>query len=158
MKNIKWFVLFSVVITSNCSVHNKLLNKDYTDTGIFNRIYQENNNAFYISHTKDHSTIWTYNKSKIDIYKLKNSKIIQKYSSSFQDYSWIADYKKGQKYDVDKCAELDGSIIGFKIKIGNQLVVENLALNIDCFVSNEYSSNFINQLSIAIKQLKLSKF
>ncbi len=158
MKNINCFFLFSIVILSNCAVHNNLANKNYTDSRIFNRIYQENNNAFYISHTKNHNTIWTYKNSKIDIYKLKNSHILQKYSLPVQDYRWISDYKKSQKFDVDKCAELDGSIIGFKIIIGNQLVVENLAMNIDCIGNNVYESNFLNQLSKTIKQFELGKF
>ena len=93
-----------------------------------------------------------------DIYKLKNSHILQKYSLPVQDYRWISDYKKSQKFDVDKCAELDGSIIGFKIIIGNQLVVENLAMNIDCIGNNVYESNFLNQLSKTIKQFELGKF
>ena len=84
--------------------------------------------------------------------------IIQKYSLPYLSVNWLTDYKKVEIFDLDKCAELDGSILGFKIKNYNQEIEENLPLNIDCFIGNEYSSTFLQQLSHTINKFRFEKF
>ena len=157
MKIIYNMLLFLLMML-NCSTYNKIQSSGFLESKFFNKIYHENGNAFYISYTDTHSAIWSYHNGEIDIYKFKNHKLLKKKSLLYTTNKWLADYSKGEMLAMDKCAELDGSRLGFKIKNENRDIEENLPISLDCFIENNFNSGFLEQLSKTIKNFDLVKF
>jgi hypothetical protein len=112
---------------------------------LFDRLYRTNGNAFYIKSTNvSISFVWTYSLNKIIIYKLSKSKIINVKELPITGSKWLFQFSKKELFEADSCLELDGDMFGFKLKYDRSVVQNDLSINLDCFVTKEINSIFLN--------------
>lgn len=108
---------------------------------------EKNGNVFYLNSTyATFSTVWTYNKDKIEIYKLANGKISlqQEYPTTSIDN--INQISKEELFELDQCMELDGDGFGYRIKRGSEIEQQDLPIGIECFTKLKYKSKFLNKV------------
>ena len=137
-----------VAFFMSCSTmkHNIQNNSKFTDKTIFS-LLEKNGNVFYLNSTyATFSTVWTYSKDKIEIYKLANGKISlqQEYSATSIDN--INQISKEELFELDQCMELDGDGFGYRIKRGSEIEKQDLPIGIECFTKLKYKSEFLNKV------------
>jgi hypothetical protein len=137
-----------VILFISCSTmkHNIKNNSKATDKTI-SSLLEKNGNVFYLNSTHStFSTVWTYNKDKIEIYTLANGKISlqQEYSTTRIDN--INQISKGELFELDQCIELDGDGFGYRIKRGLEIEQQDLPIGIECFARLKYKSDFLNKV------------
>jgi uncharacterized protein YihD (DUF1040 family) len=119
-------------------------NNNFTDD-FFNKLSSENGNAFYIkSSYSTFSTVWSYQTGKIEIYNISNGKIQKEEKLDAENF--IKKIPKKRVFELDKCMELDGDIMGYKVDLNNKLYKEDFPIGMNCFLNEKYESEFFNML------------
>lgn len=138
-------IMVFVCLLKSCSSVRVNANHRKTDR-LIGQLSKKNNNAFALGSTYyNFSTIWSYDNSTINIYKLTNGHIKERkviktnepFVSSILDTSKIN--------EIDDCIELDGDVILIKLKGDFQNEIQILPVNIKCFLSKEKIGNSIVQ-------------
>jgi hypothetical protein len=149
-------VIILVMFNSCSSIKSKIANNNKFTMSLLDKLYLENNNSFYIkSSYTTVSKVWSYHNDTITIFKLKDGKVYEEQNFSSK---WLSDktiLDKNDLFELDKCMELDGDIFGIRIKQSNQEILENLPINIGCFVKDQYKSDFFNSIVNDIKTYKI---
>jgi len=115
----------------------------------------KNGNAFYLSSSDaTFSTVWTYNASGIEIYRLAKGKVYKK--ETFPEKEFIQfDLQSFQDVGNElykKCAlVLDGDCFGFRIYVDGKMYLEDYPIDIDCLKKEIYESAFLNKIVNDIK-------
>ena len=150
-------ILFSVLLLStSCSTMQYNINKNnrFTEKQI-NSLLQKNGNVFYLSSTyATFSTVWTYNTSEIEVYKLTKGKLSKKETFSKKEFiqPTIQSLQDIEKEFYQKCAlELDGDSFGFRICIDDNIHKKDYAVDINCLKKEAYKSEFLNKIVNDIK-------
>ena len=147
-------ILLTMFILS-CSMINDL-NGSNENKRLFEHLYKSNGNAFYIKSTNiSISFVWSYSEKKIFIYKLSKGKIIDSRESPNTNSNWLNQFSKKELTEVDSCLELDGDVLGFKLKYDELLVQDDLPVNLDCFVKKKLNSVFLNSLITDINNYQI---
>ena len=150
--NLKHLILLPIVILffATCSTMKQNISKNDKSTyRLTSSLLHKNGNVFYLTSTYSTiSTVWTYGKNSIDIYKLVNGKISMQ--STFPDIGF-SQYEIPNLKDLDieikECGyELDGDDFGFWIKGGSEIKQQDLPINIGCFTKLKYKSEFLNKI------------
>ena len=111
------YVLCPIILFVNCNV----IKTDKRDFGhrIINQLFEENGNVFYMSsiYIKTYF-VWSYTNKGIIVYKLSGKKVLSKnkYENS-NILNFEIFQKKDELFELDKCMELDGDILCYKIKV-----------------------------------------
>ena len=149
---LKLLLLLPVVILffATCSTMMQNISKNDKSTDrLTSSLLDKNGNVFYLISTYSTiSTVWTYRKSSIDIYKLVNGKISRQ--STFPDIGF-SQYEipnlKELDIEIKECGyELDGDVFGFRIKRVSEIEQQDLPINIKCFTKLKYKSAFLNKV------------
>lgn len=146
-------LMIIVVFSMSCSTmkHNILINKKFTDEKI-SYLLEKNGNVFYLSSTyATFSTVWTYSKDKIEVFKLSNGKISFNEEYSTMSIENIDQISKQELFELDQCMELDGDNFGYRIKRTIEIEKEDLPIDIECFTKLLYKSKFLNKVVEDIK-------
>lgn len=135
------FGILLLVLVLSCSMTGDL----YSSKKLFERLYESNGNAFYIKSTNmSVSFVWSYAENKISIYKLFKGKVVDSRELSDTESNWLDQFSKKELAEVDSCLDLDGDVLGFKLKYGNSVVQNDLSIKLDCFVKKRLNSVFLN--------------
>lgn len=141
------YVLLMLFVLS-CSMSNKLNGTTNKSKKIVNQLLENNGNAFYIS--SSHvlvSFVWSYSDNKINIYKLSGNKILEINNLPINESgNFFKQLSKEELYEIDKCMELDGDMLGYKFKKDGVLEQHDFPVNIDCFMQQKFKSNFLNKI------------
>ena len=145
------------ILCISCSTmkNNIQKNNKFTDKTI-SSLLEKNGNVFYLTSTyATFSTVWTYSKDKLEIYKLVNGRINfqQKYPTTSIDN--INQISKEELFELDQCMELDGDGFGYRIKRGSEIEQQDLPIGIECFAKLKYKSEFLNKLVEEINAHKM---
>lgn len=137
-----------VIFCTSCSTMKQSIQKNnkFTDKTI-SSLLEKNGNVFYLTSTyATFSTVWTYHKDKLEIYKLAYGKISlqQEYSTTSIDN--INQISKEELFELDQCMELDGDGFGYRIKRGSEIEKQDLPIGIECFTKLKYKSEFLNKV------------
>jgi len=146
-----------VVFCKSCSItkHSIHKNNKFTDKTI-SSLLEKNGNVFWLTSTyATFSTVWTYNKYKIEIYKLANGKISLQQEYSTTNIDNINQISKKELFDLDQCMELDGDGFCYRIKRDSEIEKQDLPIGIECFTKQKYKSEFLNKIVEDIKTYKL---
>ena len=123
---------------------------------LFERLYKSNGNAFYIKSTSiSVSFVWSYAENKIAIYKLFKGKVVDSKVLSDANSNWLDRFSKKELSEVDSCLELDGDVLGFKLKYDNSVVQDNLPVNLDCFLKKKLNSVFLDGVIADMKAYQI---
>jgi len=153
--------LFSVFLLSiSCSTMQYTINKNnkFTQKQLCDLV-QKNGNAFYLSSgNATFSTVWTYNASEIEMYRLAKGKVYKK--ETFQEKEFIQyDFQSIQDIGNElykKCAlVIDGDGFGFRITVDGKMYREDYPIDIDCLKKEIYQSAFLNKIVNDIKTHKM---
>lgn len=149
----------TVLIYVSCSTMKNSIqkNRKYTEK-IVSSLYEENGNVFYLqSSYSTFSTVWTYGKTQIEVYKISKGKIYnrEKYNGTNQTLKLVPTFNEIH-IELKECGyELDGDIFGFKIINGSEVEQQDLPISIDCFTKLKYKSEFLNKIVKDINTYKL---
>lgn len=162
MKQIlKLGLLLPVVILTfvSCSTMKQSITKNNKSTdNLVLSLLEENGNAFYLSSTyATFSTVWTYKRNRIEVYKLVKGKISDKMSyqsGGFSNYE-IPNNKELENETRECGYELDGDIFGFKIKNELEVNQQDLPISIECLKKLKYNSEFLNKVVDDINTYKM---
>ena len=122
-------------------------------------LLQKNGNAFYLSSSNaTFSTVWTYNASEIEMYRLAKGKVFKKETfpeKEFIQYDLQSFQDAGNEL-YKKCAVvLDGDCFGFRINVDGKMYREDYPIDIDCLKKEIYQSAFLNKIVNDIKTHKM---
>ncbi|KIX21279.1 hypothetical protein SY27_11070 [Flavobacterium sp. 316] len=149
-------VIILIMSNSCSSIKSKIANNNKSTMSLLDKLYLENNNSFYIkSSYTTVSKVWSYHNDTITIFKLKEGKVYEEQNFSSKQLSDKIIVNKNDLFELDKCIELDGDIFGIRIKQSDQEILENLPMSIECFVKNQYKSDFFNSIVNDIKIYKI---
>lgn len=131
-----------------CSTMERSIRKNskFTDQ-IISSLLEKNGNVFYLNSTYvTFSTVWTYGKNKLNVYKLANGKISlqQEYATTGIDN--INQISREELFELNQCMELDGDGFGYRIKRGSETEKQDLPIGIECFTKLKYKSEFLNKV------------
>lgn len=144
------FGILLMLVVLSCSMTGDLYSSE--NKRLFERLYKSNGNAFYIKSTNIFvSFVWSYSEKKIFIYKLFKGRVVDSKQLPDNNSNWLDQLSKKELLEVDSCLELDGDVLGFKLKYGNSLVQNDLPINLDCFVKKRLNSDFFNGVISDIK-------
>lgn len=153
--------IFFLILSCSTMHHYIKANRDLT-TKIVKSLYRNNENAFYLSSTyANFSIVWTYNKEKVEIYRLQNGDIKQKQLfETKENIKFIAVSPEAIDNELDqRCApELDGDFLGVYIKTGDKTINEEYAVNINCLKSGNYESELLRRIAKDICYYKMWEF
>ncbi|MEC5395408.1 hypothetical protein [Bergeyella sp. RCAD1439] len=150
MAVIVMFCISCSTMKYNIQKNNKQIDK------IISSLLEKNGNVFYLTSTyATFSTVWTYHKGRLEIYKLVNGKIIlqQEYFTTSIDN--INQISKEELFELDQCIELDGDGFGYRIKKGSGIEQQDLPIGIECFIKLKYKSEFLNKVIKDINTYKM---
>jgi hypothetical protein len=147
------------VFCTSCSTMKQSIQKNnkFTDKTI-SSLLEKNGNVFYLNSTYIiSSTVWTYNKGNIEIYKLSKGKVIE--HLTFPDKG-VSNYKipvfEELQLEIKECGyELDGDGFGYRIKRGSEIHKQDLPIDIKCFTKLKYKSEFSNKIVEDINTYKM---
>jgi hypothetical protein len=137
-----------VILCTYCSTMKQNIheNNKFTDK-ITSSLLEKNGNVFYLTSTyATFSTVWTYHKDKLEIYKLANGKISLRKECSTTCIDNINQISKEELFELDQCMELDGDGFGYRIKRGSEMEQQDLPIGIECFTKLKYKSEFLNKV------------
>lgn len=145
---IKIILAFIALLSISCSTlkSNIQKNNKFTDKTI-SSLLEKNGNVFYLTSTyATFSTVWTYSKDKLEIYKLINGRVNfqQEYFTICIDS--INQISKEELFELDQCMELEGDGFGYRIKRGSEIEQQDLPIGIECFTKSKYKSDFLNKV------------
>ena len=130
-------LLITMLFIESCSSMHFAVwrNKNLTSRQV-SYLYKENGNAFYLSSSyASFSVVWTYDKDKIEIYRIKKGRIKEKQvikRKEIMSFSEV-DIKSIKNAIYDNCAlELDGDVFGYIIRSGDETYNEDYAVDINC--------------------------
>ncbi len=139
-------IIVTLCISCSTMKHNIQKNNTQTDK-IIEYLLDKNGNVFYLNSTfVPFSTVWTYSKDKLEIYKLVNGKIISQQEYFTTSIDNINQISKEELFELDQCMELDGDGFGYRIKRGSEIEQQDLPIGIDCFTKLKYKSEFLNKV------------
>lgn len=123
-------------------------NNKFTDKTI-SSLLEKNGNVFYLTSTyATFSTVWTYSKDKLEVYKLAKGKVYEQVNypdSGIFDYQ-IPSFKELHS-EFQECGyELDGDSFGYRIKRGSEIEQQDLPIGIECFTKLKYKFEFLNKV------------
>lgn len=137
-----------IIFCMSCSTMRQNIQKNskFIDK-IISSLLEKNGNVFYLNSTYvTFSTVWTYSKDELEVYKLVNGKISlqQEYSTTGIDN--INQISREELFELDQCMELDGDGFGYRIKRGSEIEKQDLPIGIECFTKLKYKSEFLNKV------------
>jgi len=150
-------IVLAFILLISCSGIKQNMNRNnkFTDS-FFKSLSERNGNAFYIkSSYSTFSTVWSYYKGDIVIYYITNGKLQKK--QKLDATNFLEKIAKKEVFELDKCLELDGDIIGYRVTINQQTYKEEFPIGINCFLNKKYESKFLNNLVKDIINYKLYK-
>lgn len=151
MKQPLKLLLFSAMLFFvSCSTMKQNISKNnkYTDK-LISSLLDRNGNVFYLTSTyATFSTVWTYEKGNIEIYRLANGRTTEQQTITDKGLSmYEIPTLKELEIETKECGyELDGDGFGYKIKRGSEIVQQDLPIGIECFTKLKYKSEFLNKV------------
>lgn len=152
-------IVLTIIVTffMSCSTMKHYIQKNskLTDETI-SSLLEKNGNVFYLRSTYvTISTVWTYSKDRLEIYKLAKGKISlqQEYTTTSIDN--INQISKEELFELDQCMELDGDGFGYRIKRDSEIEQQDLPISIECFTKRKYKSDFLNKVVEDINTYKM---
>ncbi|WP_326983768.1 hypothetical protein VUJ46_04295 [Chryseobacterium sp. MYb264] len=138
MKFLLLLTLFFMI--TSCAISKK---KD-----IISDLYMNNGNVFYITSTYiNRKIVWSYSNDKVIIYTLTSkNKILDKKEELVEKPVDISSINLNDNYEMDKCMELDGDLLGYQIKQNEVIKSKEYPVNTKCFISNKYENILYNKL------------
>jgi len=143
------FIFITVLLVSCSTMKNGIKKNNKTTEKLVASLFEEKGNVFYLTSTyATFSRVWTYDKEKVEIYRLADGKIYEQrvHKKNSEILSQVPTFKE-LHLDLKECGyELDGDGLGFKIKTNNQTIEEDLPIEINCLKKGKYKSDFLNAL------------
>jgi len=148
-------IIITILLFSSCSTMQNSIKKNNKFTNqMIESLFSDNKNVFYIkSSYSTFSKVWSYQNNKIEIYNLVKGKVDSK--SLYEANNYLNQVPKKEIFEVDKCMQLDGEIVGYKISLDNIKYSEDLPVDMKCFLNQDYETEFLNILVKDIKKHKL---
>lgn len=133
----------------SCATNNK--------KNIIDKLYTDNNNVFYITSTYvNRKVVWSYSNDKIIIYSLNSkNKILEKKEELLVQQRNFFTLDLNDNYEMDGCMELDGDILGYRIKQNGITQSNDFPVNSKCIVNKMYTSAFFSKLKYDIIKYNL---
>lgn len=129
-------LILMVCINISCTIQNNKYS-------LKSRLLKENGNYFYISSTYiDREVIWSYTSEDIIVYTLNSKGKILKIKKEKSNNLHITNHIIIDKEELNRCIELDGDYLGYKIFSQKRKNEEEYGINIKCFLQNNYHSEF----------------
>ena len=146
-----WVALLAAMSLSvSCStMHSVKVNHNQTEK-IVNALYHNNKNAFYMSSSyATFSTVWTYEKDIIVIYRLTKGRVREK--QSFQRTGPIQltelSYEDIEEEIYQNCPmELDGDVFGVVLEIDHKKTFLSFPVDINCMKRGNYNSALLKMI------------
>ena len=154
-------ILLLIFLSSNVfhsmALSRENLNQRFTEKTV-RKLCKKTGNAFYItSNYADFSIVWTYFDSRIEIYKLKNGKIIQ--NQTFEDqcnalYDFDFADLENELYSICP-VELDGDLLGIQIEHSGIKYKSELPVSINDLKRGIYNVELLNKIADDIQRYDL---
>jgi hypothetical protein len=141
-KEIRIIFLFLFLFTIlSCATNNNRKN-------IISKLYENNGNVFYITSTYvNKKIVWSYVNDKIIIYTLSSkNKILNKKEELVEKPMDLFNFNLNDNFEMDKCMELDGDLLGYQIKQNGVTESKEYPVNVKCFINTNYEAIFYNKL------------
>ena len=153
------FISLSLGTSHSMSRSRITLNQRFT-AKILNKTYRQTGNAFCITSTyANFSVIWTYADDKIEIYRLKDSKIIQRLT--FDDEDELKPLYETNETEIETelykvCPiELDGDTLAMLVKYNNTRLEGAHPVNINDFKQGKYNVGLLDKLAKDIQRYNM---
>lgn len=150
MKFLLLLTLFFMI--TSCATNRK---KD-----IISDLYADNGNVFYITSTYiNRKIVWSYSNNKVIIYTLTlKNKTLDKREELVEKQIDFFNASLNDNFEMDKCLELDGDLLGYQIKQNGILQSKEYPVNTKCFISNKYETILFNKLKDDIIKYNLQLY
>lgn len=150
--NAMFWMLVGIVSVSCSSFKQQIKKNDRFTDDMIGKLFKTNQNVFYARSTNySFSTVWSFSTDSVKVYELLNGKINgEKAYAALGMYELIR-YPKQESKALVPCMELDGDMLGYKIKRDTTVDQEDLSVNIKCFIAQKHDSPIINKMVTDIK-------